>query len=165
MQHLAGMKTLLLLRHAKSSWADESLTDHQRPLNDRGKRDAPRVGELLIEHQLRPQVVLSSSAKRARKTAEKVIRATGLDVELRLADELYLAEPRAYVAQLQILPDDLRCVLIVGHNPGLEELCLELTGRHEQFPTAALAQIELTIDRWADTSLDQSGHLVGLWKP
>jgi phosphohistidine phosphatase len=159
------MKTLLLLRHAKSSWNDESLDDYERPLSDRGNRDAPRVGQLLSERDLRPDVVISSSARRARKTAQKAIRASGLDVEIQLADELYLANPAAYVEQLKQLPDHPACVMMVGHNPGMEELLLGLTGRHEHFPTAALANIQLPIDRWSEVALNQDAHLVWLWKP
>jgi phosphohistidine phosphatase len=159
------MKTLLLLRHAKSSWNDASLADFHRPLNERGKRDAPRVGELLKQRELRPDVVISSSARRAKATAKKMIRASGLDVEPQLADELYMAEPAAYLSQLKSLPDDVSCVLLVGHNPGLEEFSLALTGQHEQFPTAALANIELPIDHWSEVALDHAARLVWLWKP
>lgn len=159
------MKYLLLLRHAKSSWNDQSLPDYQRPLNERGKKDAPRVGELLRKKQLHPGLVLSSSAKRASKTAKKVIEASGLEVELRLLDELYLAAPDAYVGQLEKLPDELSCVLVVGHNPGIEELLLGLTGQHQHFPTAALAHVELPADRWSDIALDRTSRLLWLWTP
>jgi phosphohistidine phosphatase len=159
------MKTLLLLRHAKSSWNDESLDDYERPLSERGKRDAPRVGQLLNERQLWPDVVISSSARRARKTAQKAIRASGRDIEMRLADELYLANPAAYIQQLKQLQDQPACVMLVGHNPGMEELLLGLTGHHEHFPTAALANIQLPIDRWSDVALSQDARLEWLWKP
>lgn len=159
------MKNLLLLRHAKSSWNDQSLPDYQRPLNERGKKDAPRVGELLQKKQLHPGLVLSSSAKRASKTAKKVIEASGFEVELRLLDELYLAAPDAYVSQLEKLPDELSCVLVVGHNPGIEELLLGLTGQHQHFPTAALAHVELPADRWSDIALDRTSRLLWLWTP
>ena len=159
------MKSLILLRHAKSSWAEPGISDHDRPLNDRGKRDAPRVGEVLIERGLSPGLVLSSSAKRARKTAQKLLDASGLDVELRLLDEFYLAAPQVYIRELQALPDDLQQVLVVGHNPGLEELVRALVGRHEHLPTAALVLIELPIQSWSELRLGTVGALDWVWTP
>jgi phosphohistidine phosphatase len=159
------MKALILLRHAKSSWAEPGLSDYDRPLNDRGKRDAPRVGEVLLERGLSPGLVLSSSAKRARKTAQKVLDASGLKVELRLLDELYLAAPEAYICELQNLPEDIQQVLVVGHNPGLEELLRSLVGRHEHLPTAALVLIELPIAEWSDLRLKTEGKLAWIWTP
>ncbi|MGE0755397.1 MAG: histidine phosphatase family protein [Pirellulaceae bacterium] len=159
------MKNLLLLRHAKSSWNDSSLPDHQRPLNERGKRDAPRAGEQLVARQIRPQLVLSSSAKRAAKTAKKAIEASGYETELRLLDELYLATPDAYLAQLRKLPDSLSCILVVGHNPGMEELLLGLTGLHQAFPTAGLASLDIATERWRDLQLDHTAQLRWQWRP
>jgi phosphohistidine phosphatase len=159
------MKTLYLLRHAKSSWNDRSLPDYQRSLNERGKQDAPRVGELLKERGLRPDAVLSSSAKRAAKTAKKAVAASGFEVEIQLIDELYLAPPAVYLDHLGRLEDDLASVLVVGHNPGIEELFFGFTGRHEHFPTAALAQLELSIDRWRDIAADQSARVAWFWSP
>lgn len=159
------MKTLLLLRHAKSSWKDESRSDFDRPLNDRGKHDAPRVGEALRQRALRPSLVLASPARRARKTAEKAIAASGYDVELRLLDELYLAGPGICVQLLGKLSDELSCVMVVGHNPGLEALCADLTGRHEAMPTASVVQIELPIEHWSEIATDRSAKLIWSWQP
>lgn len=159
------MKTLLLLRHAKSSWKDDSQDDFDRPLNERGKYDAPRVGEVLAEHALRPDLVLCSSAKRARKTADKVLEASGYASELRLLDDLYLASPSAYLAHLKKLPNQISCVLLVGHNPGLEELLSEMTGQHRHLPTAALVQIELDIDAWQELAPNRSGRIARFWQP
>lgn len=159
------MKTILLLRHAKSSWNDSSLSDHDRPLNARGKRDAPRVGELLAELALVPDIILCSTAKRARKTAKKAARACGFAGETRLHEELYLASPDAYLAVLQNLSEDVERPLLVGHNPGMEQLLGSLTGCVEAFPTAALARIELDVEKWRDVTLAASGKLAGLWRP
>src|SRR5687768_13703862 len=137
------MKTLLLLRHAKSSWDEPGVSDFDRPLNDRGKRDAPKVGEVLRERGLKPDLVLSSTAKRARKTARKAIDASGFDCELQLVESFYLASPSAYITELQKVSDEKECVAVVGHNPGLAELLEALTKRREEVPTAALAQLEL----------------------
>jgi phosphohistidine phosphatase len=159
------MKSLILLRHAKSSWADPGISDYDRPLNDRGKRDAPRVGEVFVERGISPGLVLSSSAKRARKTARKLLDASGLDVELRLLDEFYLAAPETYIRELQKLPDDIQQVVVVGHNPGLEELVRSLVGRHEHLPTAALVLMELPIDSWTELRINTAGSLAWIWTP
>ena len=159
------MKTLLLLRHAKSSWDDPSLADFDRPLNGRGKRDAPRMGRLLREQGLEPDRVLCSTAKRARKTAYKVLQASGFAVDMNEDDRLYHAAPQAFVEVLQQQGDPLNCVLVVAHNPGLEEFLALLTGQYDRMPTAALAQIDLAIDRWSELSHDTRGTLHALWRP
>jgi phosphohistidine phosphatase len=159
------VKTLLLLRHAKSSWDDPALADFDRPLNERGKRDAPRVGELLRRQELRPDAVVCSSAKRARKTATKVLKASGFDVEPEWTDELYHADPETCVRILQCQPDAHACVLLVGHNPTLQDLLARLAGGDESMPTAALARIELPVESWSDLSLSTRGTLRDLWRP
>ena len=159
------MKTLLLLRHAKSSWKDAELRDHERPLNGRGKRDAPQVGRLLAEQGLVPDLIASSTARRARKTAEKVAEASGYVGALDAAAALYLATPQAIAQVIRLLPDEAGRVLLVGHNPGLEELLAELTGRHERLPTAALAHLELDIERWQDLTPQTRARLVQLQRP
>jgi len=159
------MKLLLILRHAKSSWSNSSLGDHDRPLNERGKRDAPRMGRLLNEQGLRPDAVLSSTAKRAKKTARKVIEASGYALEVDLLGDLYLAHADVYLEILREQDESHQCIMVVGHNPGLQNLVRLLTGQAEAFPTAALAQVELPIDRWQDLTTDTVGRLVYLWRP
>lgn len=159
------MKTLLLLRHAKSSWAEPDESDHDRPLNDRGKRDAPRVGEFLRDEHLKPDVVLSSTAKRARKTARKALKASGFNTELELVEEFYLATPAAYISKLKGLPDRVDCVLVVGHNPGMAELLETLTQQEHDFPTAALAVLELPVGSWSEFELDTPAKLISFWTP
>ena len=159
------MKTLLILRHAKSSWRELGLSDHDRPLNKRGKRDAPRIGSLLSREDLLPDLIISSTAVRARKTAQLVMEASGYDGELRLEGDLYAAEPQAYVDILQALPDEIGRVMVVGHNPGLEELLEQLTGDAESLPTAALAQVSLNLEAWQDLDEDTQASLIHLWLP
>jgi phosphohistidine phosphatase len=159
------MKTLLILRHAKSSWANESLADHDRPLNERGKRDAPRMGRLLRDQGFNPTAILCSTAKRARSTAKRVLEASGCDVDLELCREFYHALPDAYVELLQQQADQHPCILVIGHNPALQDLVGLLTGEYESFPTAALAHVELPIDRWQELSTNTSGALIQLWRP
>ena len=159
------MKTLLVLRHAKSSWNDPALDDHERPLNERGRRDAPRMGELAQEYGLRPDVVISSDAVRARLTAEAVAEAAGYAGEILLDQRLYIASPAEIILVLRTMREDAETIMIVGHNPGLEELVERLTGERQDMPTAALAQIGLPIDRWRDLKLSTRGTLLGHWQP
>ena len=159
------MKTLLVLRHAKSSRNDPALDDHERPLNKRGRRDAPRMGELLREHGLIPDVVISSDAVRARLTAEAVAGAAGYAGAIVLDPRLYLAGPADILSLLQRVRGKAETVMIVGHNPGLEELVEQLTGERQDLPTATLAQIGLPIDQWRDLKLSTRGRLVDLWRP
>lgn len=159
------MKTLLILRHAKSDHADPGLTDHDRPLNERGKRDAPRVGERLLEAGLVPDVILSSTAKRARKTAGKVAEASGFAGKVQLLQELYLAPPLSYLHVLAGLDDSVSRAMVVGHNPGLEDLLHKFTGEPRPFPTAALACVELDVNSWSELGPNPRGRLVELWLP
>jgi phosphohistidine phosphatase len=159
------MMTVLLLRHAKSSWKDEAIDDHDRPLNKRGKRDAPRMGQLLREESLLPDLILCSSAKRCRKTAEHVIAASGYRGEMRTTGDLYEADGEKLRQALASLADDLQTVLLIAHNPGMEELLESLIGVYTPLTAAALAQIELPIRHWRDLPGKTSGRLVNLWQP
>jgi phosphohistidine phosphatase len=159
------MKTLLVLRHAKSSWSDPALDDHERPLSKRGRRDGPRMGELVREYGLMPDVVISSDAVRARLTAVAVVEAARYAGEILLDQRLYMASPADILSLLRTVPEKAETVMIVGHNPGLEELVAQLTGERQDLPTAALAQIALPIDRWRDLTLSTRGTLVGHWRP
>jgi len=159
------MKTILLLRHAKSSWKEEGLRDHTRPLNKRGLRDAPRMGALIEEQQLRPEMILSSSAVRAIRTAEAVAEVCGAEMPLVKHEELYLATSAAYIETTRYLAESFHRILLVGHNPGISDLLNQLTGCDALMPTAALAQIELPIEKWNALSLQTAGRLVALWRP
>ena len=159
------MKTLIILRHAKSSWKDSSLADHDRPLNNRGKQDALRMGRLLLDQGLVPDRIISSTAKRARKTAKAVAKANHCEDKVELTPEFYHAGPGAYLAVLQNVSDDDQRVMVVGHNPGMEGLVTHLTGRLETMPTAAIARISLPIERWKELDYEVQGNLLDLWRP
>ena len=159
------MKTLLVLRHAKSSWNDPARDDHERPLNKRGRRDGPRMGELVRQYGLVPDLVISSDAVRARLTAEAMAEAAHYAGEVVLDQQLYLASPADILSLLRTVRERADTVMIVGHNPGLEELVEQLTGEGTDLPTAALAQIVLPIDRWRDLKPSTRGTLVGHWRP
>ena len=159
------MKTLLILRHAKSSWANSRLADHDRPLDSRGKGDAPKMGRLLGREDLVPDLIISSSAERALRTAEFAAIAAGYDAEIQVTRDFYHAGPEGYIEVLQGVKDGHDRVMVVGHNPGMEELVEQLGGHYQRMPTAALAQIALPISRWRDLDEDTNGRLVNLWRP
>ncbi len=159
------MKTVLILRHAKSSWASDRLSDHDRPLNGRGERDAPRMGRLLRDEDLLPDLILTSTAVRARSTARLVAEAGGYDGPIEQTRDFYLADASAFLDALRALSDDYSRVLLVAHNPGLEELLDELTGEEETLPTAALAVVALPVEQWRGLRADGQGQLMALWLP
>lgn len=158
------MKTLYLLRHAKSSWEDRTVSDFERPLNERGKANAPIVGKLMAEIGLEPYVILSSPALRARATAELVKRSGNFDAEIRFEDRIYEASPQTLQQVISELNDAYVSALLVGHNPGIEGFIRLLTGEEESMPTAALANIELHIDNW-DLIGSGRGELQKVYRP
>lgn len=159
------MKTLLVLRHAKSSWKDSSINDHDRELNQRGRCNAPRMGQLLRDEGLIPDIILSSTATRARETTEAVVDSSGFHGEVQFSSAFYLAPSDVWIEALVLLSQEYKRVMIVGHNPGLEILVEQLTGCEETFPTAALAHIQLMVDHWTELSHQPMAQLVELWRP
>lgn len=159
------MKTLLIMRHAKSSNKDADITDHERPLNKRGKLAAPRIGRLLKEEGLIPDFILSSSAKRARLTAEAVADQSGYGGEIQVSTDLYATGPGAFIRAFQFIPDECTRALVVGHNPGLEELLELLTKQVKTLPTGGIVQIDLPIQSWKELSETTQGNMIYFWKP
>ena len=159
------MKTVLILRHTKSSWSNPGLADIDRPLNKRGLRDAPRMGQLLRDEDLLPDLIITSTARRALMTVEALVDASGYDGEVHLTNDFYHASTEAFLAILSQVPDDYQRVMVVGHNPGLEALLDVLTGEYLRMPTAALTQVSLPIQSWAQAGDDIRGVLVDFWRP
>jgi phosphohistidine phosphatase len=159
------VKTLLILRHAKSSWKYKNLPDHERPLNRRGMGDAPRMGEQLVSHGLCPDHVVSSTAVRAQTTARLVAEACSYDRAVELRETLYLSGAATYLEVLRETPPNAERAMIVGHNPDVEELVTLLTGRDEAMPTAALAWVDLAVDSWDLLHEGIHGKLAALWRP
>jgi phosphohistidine phosphatase len=159
------MKTLLLMRHAKSSWKDDSLADHDRPLNKRGRRTAPKMGQLLRQHDLVPDLILSSTAERANTTARLVAEAVGFQGRVHSIEDLYHAGAATLLAAINCVEDRFARPLVVGHNPAMADLLERLSGQHEPFPTAALAWLELDIDHWRDIDRASTARLLELWQP
>ena len=158
------MKILFLLRHAKSSWDDISLSDFERPLNPRGLRAAPFMGGLMRRRELIPDAILSSPAMRARTTAELVQQAGAFDAEIKFDHDIYEASPGNLRQAVAAIDDEFATALLVGHNPGIEGFIRYLTGKLEPMPTAALAVIELEIERWGDVD-DGCGELKEVVRP
>ncbi len=158
------MKTILILRHAKSSWDNLSIADHDRPLNKRGKRDAPRMGQLIRDEEILPDLIISSTAKRAAATAKAVAHACNYEGEIEYNHSFYHADADTFLDRISSLQGEHKIVMVVSHNPGVEELLEVLTGLWERMPTAALAQVDLSIAKWSE--LDEAeGSLKNLWIP
>jgi phosphohistidine phosphatase len=151
------MKILTLLRHGKSDWSADYLADYDRPLKARGRRDALAMGEYVASLDLVPELIVSSPAERAQQTAELFAEAAGYDEEIAWADAIYGATPDELLAVLCRLPDDAEHILLVGHNPGFEELASHLIGTAPhgptwdvRLPTAAIAHMHLDVPSWRD---------------
>lgn len=156
----------MLLRHAKSSWKDSDVEDQDRPLNKRGKKTAPQMGRLLSKEGLVPDLILSSTAVRARDTAKAVAKAASYKGPVELLENLYLATAGKLMDEAQSrAPDSVDRLLLVGHNPGMEDLVEMLSGKREAFPTGALAVFEVGIDRWKALELGVETKLVKVYRP
>jgi phosphohistidine phosphatase len=160
-----------LLRHAKSSWKDRSLADRDRPLAGRGRKAAKAVARHLEAEGIRPDLVLCSPARRTRETLERIEAAFGNRVEVRLEEELYGAGEAELLDRLRALPARVESVMVIGHNPGLEQLALALASEgarlarmREKYPTAALATIDLPVGEWSAVERG-GGELVGFVLP
>ena len=158
------MKTLMLLRHAKSSWDDSEARDFDRSISDRGKRDAPKVAEMLVKRGVLPDLIVSSPAVRARQTIEAVVDAAKLTAIPQFDDGIYGATSPVLMRLIRRLPDSAGTVMLVGHNPTFEEMVARLSGHDEHMPTAALACIQFQVGRWEDVE-DGQGKLLWLVSP
>ena len=153
------MKTLYLLRHAKSSWDDPSLPDFDRPLAERGRLAAPAMGKFMAAEGYLPDVVLCSAARRTRETWSLVSAVLGADPEVRFQRSLYMAGVAQLLMEIHVQMESAQSILLIGHNPGIQDLSRYLAGSGEErqidrmsrkFPTAALAVLRCRGDRWAE---------------
>ncbi len=153
------MPRLLLLRHAKSSWADPGQSDFDRPLNSRGRATAPVMARFVVEQGLAPQRVVCSTARRARETLALMLPAIATDLEATLSRRLYEADAEGYLTAARTAGGTAGTLLLVGHNPAMEEVAMVLapTGDpdallllREKFPTCGLAVIDFDKPRWND---------------
>jgi phosphohistidine phosphatase len=146
------MKSLLIIRHAKSSWDKDILNDFDRPLNERGKKDAPSMARRLIKAKIQIDQFVSSSAKRARSTAELFAKEFGIsDKEILLLPELYHASPQTFKEVVAGLDDRFECVALFSHNPGITSFVNSLTTtRLDDMPTAGIFGVHSPADRWLE---------------
>jgi phosphohistidine phosphatase len=151
------VKRLWLLRHAKSSWDDPSLADADRPLAPRGRRAAELMAAHLAVSDVRPSVVLCSSSLRTRETLAAILPALGDALEVRIERALYGAGAAELLQRLRQVPNRAPSVMLIGHNPGIQELAFGLAASgsalaalREKFPTGALATVDVEVERWRD---------------
>lgn len=140
------------MRHAKSDWDAAYTADFDRPLNGRGRRDAPRVGDFLADQSAEPDLIVASPARRARATAELAADAGDFACELAFDQRIYQADAAALLEVIADLPEWAERVMLVGHNPGCEELVADLCGEITAMPTAAIACVALDITAWTDAA-------------
>jgi phosphohistidine phosphatase len=167
------MKTLYLLRHAKSSWDDPTLADHDRPLAPRGRTAAPRMAVWLRTEARRPELVICSSAARARETWDLVARELQPAPEVDIRRAVYDAGPEQLVAIVRGTPSRVRTLMLVGHNPAMEDAAALLAGggdtralatMQSKYPTAAVAELTFDLDSWSEIGRD-TGHLARFVRP
>jgi phosphohistidine phosphatase len=156
------MKTLYLMRHAKSDQSDHDVKEKKRSLTKKGERQATRMGEWAKEHQVTPNLILTSPAIRATQTAQLLIAAMGYTGELREVGDFYMAEADEMIDVLKGLADEVNAVMIVGHNPGLESLIPMFTKKVTALPTASIACLELPIEHWGELKKKTKAELCWL---
>ncbi len=146
------MKTLILIRHAKSDWSDFSARDFDRKLNARGKRDAPVMGQRLASRDIQPDTFIVSTACRAKATARLMAPALGFSFEdIDWRDELYMASPSTMKSVIRQTADHIQTLALLAHNPGITELANQLTAANiSNIPTCGVAILELPVDHWAE---------------
>ncbi|PKR57351.1 SixA phosphatase family protein [Thalassospira lohafexi] len=166
------MKTLLLLRHAKSSWSDPSRVDHDRELNRRGEKAAPFMGRFLREHDLIPDLIWCSTAARAVQTLGLLGRDFAGHADVIYSEDLYMASERTLLECLHHTHDEAKRVMIIGHNSGIENFAKALyrdgddaarAMMERKYPTCALAHFEFDVENWADTQFE-TGRMMGFTK-
>lgn len=150
------MKVLFLVRHGQSSWDDAALSDRERPLTEKGKRDAVKMGKRLAAADVEVDMILSSPARRARSTARAIAKRLGFERKRIVLDErLYAGAAAELLAAVLEVADDCRRVMLVGHNPELSELVQRLSGKDTNLPTCAVAELRFEVKAWAKIGRDR----------
>jgi phosphohistidine phosphatase len=160
------MKNLLIMRHAKSDWADSQLSDFDRPLNSRGNNTAPIMGKELLERKKAPGLIISSPANRAKSTAEIVSKSIGYNKSILFKNELYFGQIEEIIKFIKKSDNSFEQIMIVGHNPTLEDLIDEfiIENGHYNMPTAAVVSILFDVEDWREIS-KKSGKIEWLIVP
>lgn len=146
------MKSVILVRHAKSSWDDISVKDFDRPLNERGKRDAPVMAQRLLDRKIKINAFIASPAKRAKKTAAIFAETYGIDKDaITQVPDLYLPAPEAFWSAIENAPATAQTIAVFSHNPGITEFANSLTStRVDDMPTCAMFAVTAAVDDWKD---------------
>lgn len=146
------MKRLFLIRHAKSSWKEHGMTDHERPLNHRGEKDAPFMAKLLKKNKFKPDFILTSNAVRAKRTAEIFASVFGYPIEEITAEpDLYLAGRQNFLKTVNTIDDGINCCFLFSHNPGISEFGHFLTDKERlDMPTCSIWGIEFDVNSWRE---------------
>ncbi|MDR4489826.1 MAG: histidine phosphatase family protein [Candidatus Nitrosocosmicus sp.] len=160
-------KVLLILRHAKSSWKNKKLNDHDRPLNKRGRKESVKMGEYLKNMDLIPDTIITSSALRAIETTTLLCRQSGYNGIVEVNFSFHEGNTTSYIQAITTSHEDKDRILIVGHNPTLEQLLNQLTNKTVRLPTCTLVQIKLNVSSW-NRVIHHSGskpEIVDIWRP
>ena len=159
------MRTLMLMRHAKSDWSSPSLPDHDRTLNARGRAAAPLMAQHLTEQGAKVDVLLASSAVRVQQTLTLLQQQWCAEAVVWTVPELYLASPQEIARHIEGLHDDWPRAMVIGHNPGLSSLASQLAGEFLEMPTAAVAVFTAEQDSWLHAITKGGWHLEAFWRP
>jgi phosphohistidine phosphatase len=146
------MKILYLMRHAKSDWSNSSASDFERRLNERGLKAAPLVGGFMREKGIQPQRIVCSQAERAKETARLVAEAARFGARVEFDERIYEASAERLLRVVSETPETVAELMLIGHNPGFEEVQARLTGERANFKTASLARVELKIESWTEVA-------------
>ena len=158
------MKKILIMRHAKSSWKDAEIADHERPLKKRGLKDAAYIGKVLKNKKLIPDKIISSNAVRAADTAAIVADKCGYKKEIDYTNKLYMAESGAILELIHGQPDSIKILMVIGHNPGMEALVQVLSRKVESLSTASVAYFQADIKSWKDLKQGTKLKLKKFWQ-
>ncbi len=148
------MKTLYLIRHAKSSWKDITLDDFERPLNKRGKHDAPFMGKLLKKSGVKPDIIYSSPAKRAKETAKMIAEQIGYNKEIQYEKKIYESNLVGLKNVIHFIDDRNQIVFLFGHNPGLNIFVEDFCAFYDNIPTCGIVRLDFSCDSWSEISVD-----------
>lgn len=159
------MKKLILMRHAKSDWNDPSLSDHDRPLNKRGRRSAPLMADKIESEGLLPEIVLASSAIRVQETLSLMNGTWACEPEVLTEPSLYLATVAEIMQHVHTLHESWTTAMVIGHNPGMGALVGDLAGSALDFPTAAVAVFEADTESWGNSLKKHEWKLLSFWLP